>query len=62
MYSHMNWYWGMYRQKMVGKAIETFKDHFVAILREVGTAFLMNLWDQLHPQAEIDRAMWHQKF
>jgi hypothetical protein len=34
------------------KAIQTFKDHFVAILCGVGKEFPLNLWDLLLPQAE----------
>ncbi len=34
------------------KAIQTFKDHFVAILCGVDKEFPLNLWDLLLPQAE----------
>jgi hypothetical protein len=34
------------------KAIQTFKDHFVAILCRAGKEFPLNLWDLLLPQAE----------
>jgi hypothetical protein len=34
------------------KAIQTFKDHFVAILCGVDNAFLLHLWDWLLPQAK----------
>jgi hypothetical protein len=34
------------------KAIQTFKDHFVAILCGTNKSFLLHLWDRLLPQAE----------
>jgi hypothetical protein len=34
------------------KAIQTFKDHFVAILCRADKEFPLNLWDLLLPQAE----------
>ncbi len=41
-----------HRCNLAKKAIQTFKDHFVAILCGVDNAFLLHLWDWLFPQAE----------
>ena len=35
------------------KAIQTFKDHFITILRGTDDVFPMQLWDRLLPQAEM---------
>ena len=43
----------MHRQNRAEKAIQTFKDHFVAILSGVDESFPMHLWDRLLPQAEM---------
>ncbi|KAL7487117.1 LOW QUALITY PROTEIN: hypothetical protein ACHAW6_015771 [Cyclotella cf. meneghiniana] len=40
----------MHRRNIVEKAIQTFNDHFVAILSGVNDSFPMHLWDQLLPQ------------
>ncbi len=41
-----------HRRNKAEKAIQTFKDHFVAILCGADTSFLLNLWDLLLHQAE----------
>jgi hypothetical protein len=41
-----------HRRNIAEKAIQTFKDHFVAILSGVDNSFPMHLWDRLLPQAE----------
>ncbi len=41
-----------HRQNKAEKAIQTFKDHFVAILYGADTSFPLNLWDLLLRQAE----------
>ncbi len=41
-----------HRRNKVEKAIQTFKDHFVAILCGANTLFWLNLWDLLLCQAE----------
>jgi hypothetical protein len=41
------------------KAIQTFKDHFVAILCRADKEFPLNLWDLLLPQAENTLNMLH---
>ena len=43
----------MHRRNMAEKAIQTFKDHFVAILSGVDASFPMHLWDRLLPQTEM---------
>ena len=43
----------MHRRNMAEKAIQTFKDHFVAILSGVDESFPMHLWDRLLPQTEM---------
>jgi hypothetical protein len=41
-----------HRRNKAEKAIQTFKDHFVAILCGADTSFPLNLWDLLLRQAE----------
>jgi hypothetical protein len=41
-----------HQQNLAKKAIQTFKDHFIAILCGTDKAFPLNLWDRLLPQAE----------
>jgi hypothetical protein len=41
-----------HQQNLVEKAIQTFKDHFIAILCRAKKSFTLNLWDRLLPQAE----------
>ncbi len=41
-----------HRRNCTKKAIQTFKDHFVAILCGADNEFPLNLWDLLLPQAE----------
>jgi hypothetical protein len=43
----------MHRRNQAERAIHTFKDHFLAILASVDSAFLPYLWDLLLPQAEL---------
>ena len=43
----------MHRRKRAEHAIRTFKDHFLAILAGVDSAFPPYLWDLLLPQAEL---------
>ncbi len=43
----------MHRRNMAEKSIQTFKDHFVAILSGVDASFPMHLWDRLLYQAEL---------
>jgi len=43
----------MHRRNAAEKAIQTFKDHFIAILCGVDTAFPLHLWDKLLPQVEL---------
>ncbi len=50
----------MHRQNQAEHAICTFKDHFLAILAGVDTAFLPYLWDLLLPQAELTLNLLHQ--
>ncbi len=40
-----------HRQNLVERAIQTFKNHFIAILLGVDESFPMALWDRLIPQA-----------
>jgi hypothetical protein len=42
-----------HRRNAAGRAIITFKEHFVASLASVDPNFPMHLWDRLLPQAEI---------
>jgi hypothetical protein len=42
------------------RAICTFKDHFLAILAGVNSAFPLYLWDLLLPQAELTLNLLHQ--
>jgi hypothetical protein len=41
-----------HRRNLAEKAIQTFKDHFVAILCGADKSFPLHLWDRLLPQAE----------
>jgi hypothetical protein len=41
-----------HRRNQAKKAIQTFKDHFVAILCGADKSFPLHLWDRLLPQAE----------
>jgi hypothetical protein len=41
-----------HRRNRAGKAIQTFKDHFIAILCGTDSEFPLHLWDLLLPQAE----------
>jgi hypothetical protein len=43
----------VHRANIDEKAIQTFKNHFTAILAGVDDSFPMHLWDRLLPQAEI---------
>jgi hypothetical protein len=42
-----------HRRNAAERAIETFKEHFIAGLSSVDPSFPMHLWDRLLPQAEI---------
>jgi hypothetical protein len=42
-----------HRHNAAGRAIRTFKEHFVAGLSSVDPSFPIHLWDRLLPQAEI---------
>jgi hypothetical protein len=42
-----------YRQNAAERAIQTFKNHFVAMLCSTDTQFPIHLWDRLIPQAVI---------
>ena len=44
---------GQHRRSIAERAIQTAKDHFVAILVGVSTNFPMHLWCRLIPQAEF---------
>ena len=44
---------GQHRRNIAERAIQTAKDHFVAILVGVSTNFPMYLWCRLIPQAEF---------
>ena len=44
---------GQHRRNIAERAIQTSKDHFVAILVGVSTNFSMHLWCRLLPQAEF---------
>ncbi len=50
----------MHRQNWAECAIRTFKDHFLAILAGVDSAFPPYLWDLLLPQAELTLNLLHQ--
>ena len=41
-----------HRRNLAEKAIQTFKDHFIAILCGTDKSFPLTLWDRLLPQAE----------
>jgi hypothetical protein len=43
----------MHQQNRAEPAIRTFKDHFIAILASINSAFLPYLWDLLLPQAKL---------
>ena len=43
----------MHRRNQAERAIRTFKDHFLAILAGVDSAFPPYLWDLLLPQAKL---------
>ncbi|KAL7476583.1 hypothetical protein ACHAW6_002434 [Cyclotella cf. meneghiniana] len=43
----------MHQRNLAEKSMQTFKDHFVAILSGVDDSFPMHLWDRLLPQAEL---------
>jgi hypothetical protein len=43
---------GMHRRNKAERAIQTFKNHFVAILAGTDPEFPLHLWDKLIPQAE----------
>jgi hypothetical protein len=42
-----------HQQNLAEKAIQTFKNHFIAILAGVDTTFPINLWDFCVPQAVL---------
>ena len=44
---------GCHRHNVAKVAIKTFKAHFIAILAGLPTSFLLCLWDELLPQAEL---------
>ena len=44
---------GIHRRNMAERAIQTFKNHFIAGLSSVHPNFPLNLWDKLLPQAMI---------
>ena len=48
-----------HRRNRAKKAIQTFKDHFVAILCGADKEFPLNLWDLLLPQTENTLNMLH---
>jgi hypothetical protein len=48
-----------HRRNRAEKVIQTFKDHFVAILCEADKEFPLNLWDLLLPQTENTLNMLH---
>ena len=50
----------MHCQNQAERAICTFKDHFLAILAGVNSAFPQFLWDLLLPQAELTLNLLHQ--
>jgi hypothetical protein len=50
----------MHRQNRAELAIRTFKDHFLAILAGVNSAFPPYLWDLLLPQDELTLNLLHQ--
>ncbi len=41
-----------HQQNLAKKAIQTFKDHYIAILCGADKSFPLNLWDRLLPQAD----------
>jgi hypothetical protein len=50
----------MHCQNRAERTIRTFKDHFLAILAGVNSAFPPYLWDLLLPQAELTLNLLHQ--
>ena len=42
-----------HRRNIAERAIQTWKDHFIAILSRADTSFPKNMWDLLIPQAEL---------
>jgi hypothetical protein len=50
----------MHHQNWAERAIGSFKDHFLAILASVDSAFSPYLWDPLLPQAELTLNHLHQ--
>jgi hypothetical protein len=50
----------MHHQNRYERAICTFKDHFLAILAGVDSAFPLYLWDLLLSQAELTLNLLHQ--
>jgi hypothetical protein len=44
----------MHRQNRAERTISTFKDHFLAILAGIDSAYPLYLWDLLLPQAELN--------
>ncbi|KAL7475768.1 hypothetical protein ACHAW6_004631 [Cyclotella cf. meneghiniana] len=43
----------MHKRNVAKKAIQTFNDHYVAILSGVDNSFPLHLWDRLLSQAEM---------
>jgi hypothetical protein len=50
----------MHHQNQAERAICTFKDHFLAILPSVDSAFPPYLWDLILTQAELTLNLLHQ--
>jgi hypothetical protein len=49
-----------HQQNLAEKAIQTFKNHFKAILAGVDDSFPMRLWDKLLPQTILTLNLLHQ--
>ena len=49
-----------HRRNLAEKAIQTWKDHFVAVLSGTADSFPMHLWDRVLRQAELQLAMLRQ--
>ena len=49
-----------HRRNLAEKAIQTWKDHFVAVLSGTAESFPMHLWDRVLPQAELQLTMLRQ--
>jgi hypothetical protein len=49
-----------HQQNLAEQAIQTFKNHFKAILAGVDNSFLMRLWDKLLPQTILTLNLCHQ--